>query len=197
MTGEAWENGAVGIALTRCGVYLGRSVYACRVVAARRAAGAGWTAARAARRAGHWTAARLETVTQLVTLLAASSAAGYAVGTILVLTRRWNISAGSRTANVASVVAFAAARIVPQSAAAAAIASLACVIALLAIVRHSSSVTGGVLTAVPIAAMLLVVDRPFFSDPVAAQFQTATIALLCAAGPVAIARAAISRQRET
>jgi hypothetical protein len=136
-------------------------------------------------------------VTLLVTLLAATSAFSYCACTILLVSKRWSACAGSRSLNVAAIAAFAVARIFPQSIVAPAVATLIFIAALLAIVRRSTHAVGAVLAAIPIAAMLLVVDRPFFPEPIATQFQDATIALLCVPGPLAISAAVISRRRGT
>gem|GEM_PF-4148590 len=132
----------------------------------------------------------------LVTLLAASSALTYIACTALLVTKRWNVFAGNRWIGVAAVAAFVLARAYPQSILAA-VASLVFIAALLSVVRHATNALAAILAAVPFATMLLVVDRPFFPEPAATQFQQATIALLCAPGPIAIAAAVISRRRET
>jgi hypothetical protein len=128
----------------------------------------------------------LETVSWPVTVLAALAAATYVTATLLVLRKRWRVSAGNPVLSALAAAAFVLQRLFPQNVALAALACVAVIAALLPIVRRSSSAPAAVLAALPAAAMLLVVDRPFFPSTVQTGFQYATIGVLCAAAPVGI-----------
>lgn len=133
----------------------------------------------------------------MITLLALSSALSYVVLTVLVLRGRWRPAAGNRWLNIAGVAAFALSRFAPQNLPIDACASIILGVALVFILRRSSS-AAAIFAALPLAAMLLTIDRAFFSAAVAQDFQNATIALLCAAGPLALIfwLISLSRQRQ-
>jgi hypothetical protein len=128
----------------------------------------------------------LEAVSVAVTVLAVLAAATYVTATLLVLRNRWQVSAGVPALSAAATAAFVLQRLFPESIALAALACVAVIAALLGILRRSTSAPAAILAAIPAAAMLLVVDRPFFPAPVQNGFQYATIGVLCAAGPAAI-----------
>jgi hypothetical protein len=121
-----------------------------------------------------------------VAAFASLSALMYAGATFLTLMKRWAPQAGSGMLSAAAVAAFVLDRFVPQNDAAAAIASLVTIAALVRIARRSSPAYAGIMSAVPLCVMLLALDRPFFPAQTQAQFQTAMIALLCAAAPLCV-----------
>lgn len=125
-------------------------------------------------------------MTAAVTLLALFAAATYITASVLVLRKRWRVSAGSPVLSALAVAAFVLQRLFPQSVPLAALACAAVIAALLAILRRSTAPAAAILAALPAAAMLLVVDRPFFPPPLQNAFQYATIAVLCAAAPLGL-----------
>lgn len=121
-----------------------------------------------------------------VTLLASLSALTYVAATAFVFLKRWMPQAGLGLLNALAFAAFAVERFVPGSEAAALTVSALTIAALLHVARRSSPPPAGVMAGIPLCVMLLVVDRPFFPPHTADEFQYATVALLCAAGPLAI-----------
>lgn len=125
-------------------------------------------------------------MTLLVTLLTGLTAAAYVAATVLVLKRRRLPQIGSPAFNVIATAAFLADRFFPQNALAAAVASAAALLALAQILRRGGAPTAAVLAMLPLAAMLFIAVGPFFPAAAALQFQQATVAVLCAGGPVAL-----------
>lgn len=128
--------------------------------------------------------------------LLVSSVVAYAIALVLIVRRRWQAYAGFRALNVAAALAFVLARLFPQSVTAAMLASIVIAAALVLLTRRST-LLGAILTAVPLLAMLCTIDRAFFNAPTADEFQAATIALLCAPGPVLLCAWLISLSRRT
>lgn len=120
-----------------------------------------------------------------VTVLAALAAVTYVAATVLVLRNRWRVSVGVPVLSASAAAAFVLQRLFPHSIALAALACIAVIAALLGIVRRSNSAPAAILAALPAAAMLLIVDRPFFPSSLQNGFQDATIGVLCAAAPAA------------
>ncbi|MFN2449616.1 MAG: hypothetical protein ABR508_07475 [Candidatus Baltobacteraceae bacterium] len=131
-----------------------------------------------------------------ITLLAGTSAAAYLCAIGFIVIRRWRVYAGSRLLNIAALAAFAAARAFTQQAFLSIMASAIIAIALIAISRRAT-VMGALLAGVPLAAMLLSIDRAFLGATAAQQLESATIALLCVPGPLALGAwiSALSRRK--
>ena len=138
----------------------------------------------------------METVSALVVLLPMCSAVAYCAAIVLVLSRKWKPYAGIRALNIASVATFACARAFPHHVWIAAGASACCAVALVALSRRSS-LLGALFAAAPLLAMLLTIDREFFTGTPADEFRNATIALLCVPGPAALVAWIISLLRQT
>lgn len=120
-----------------------------------------------------------------VTVLAACSAVAYGTLIARIVRGSWRVYAGSRIVNIAALVSFALSRLDPQSTVLNIVASLVLAAALVILSRRST-VGGAFFAGLPVMVMLLTVDRNFFTGDIADAFQRATVALLCAAGPLAL-----------
>jgi hypothetical protein len=129
----------------------------------------------------------MERVNILVGSLAACSAGVYVAAIVLTVMRRWSGFAGSLWAAAPAGIAFALDRAFESNDALAALATLLLLAAIIVTIRNSNDILATLLALVPAAVMLLTVVDRFFPAGTQAQLSAASIAILCAPAPLALA----------